>query len=72
MKHDRVSTLLAGNSAVSNEEWQVVLESVLKQEPMQDIITTAAIQQETSLTITVRKQIQGMSVCTLHSENERG
>lgn len=62
VKHDRVSSLKISNSPVSDSEWQSILESFFQQQPLQTIQATAAVQSETSITITLRKQVQGITV----------
>ncbi|CAM1503915.1 Fc.00g015060.m01.CDS01 [Cosmosporella sp. VM-42] len=61
VKHDRVSSLRVKNCPASEAEWQGILEALLRQEPLPDIQATATVQSGSSISITVRKQIQGIT-----------
>lgn len=64
MKQDRLSSLRVKNCPASESEWQAILEALLNQEPLADIKATATVQSESSISITVRKEIQGITVRT--------
>ncbi|KAG6045268.1 hypothetical protein E4U39_002553 [Claviceps sp. Clav50 group G5] len=61
LKHDRVSSLRVQNSAVSEKEWQDILISVFQQELLSDIQATATVRSESSISLTIRKQVQGIT-----------
>lgn len=62
VKHDRVSSLRVANCPVSESEWQTILQSLFDLQPAGDIQATASIKGEASLSITVRKRVQGITV----------
>lgn len=64
VRHDRVASLRTKNCPVSETEWQNILRLIFEQQPQPDIQATATIQTESSLSITVRKQVQGITVST--------
>ncbi|KAL6832424.1 hypothetical protein V8C40DRAFT_234953 [Trichoderma camerunense] len=75
LKHDRVASLQVPNCPVSESEWQAILQSLFSLQPFADIQATASIESETSLSITVRKRVQGItqrlgSIELKHDENE--
>ncbi|KAL7912774.1 hypothetical protein GGI35DRAFT_262507 [Trichoderma velutinum] len=75
LKHDRVASLQVPNCPVSESEWQAILQSLFSLQPAADIQATASIESETSLSITVRKRVQGItqrlgSIELKHDENE--
>ncbi|KAH0525344.1 hypothetical protein TsFJ059_007725 [Trichoderma semiorbis] len=75
LKHDRVASLQVPNCPVSESEWQAILQSLFSLQPVADIQATASIESETSLSITVRKRVQGItqrlgSIELKHDENE--
>ncbi|KAL7795266.1 hypothetical protein V8C37DRAFT_375001 [Trichoderma ceciliae] len=61
LKHDRVASLRVTNCPVSESEWQTILQSLFELQPAADIQATASIKNETSLSITVRKRVQGIT-----------
>ncbi|KOS20528.1 hypothetical protein ESCO_005425 [Escovopsis weberi] len=61
LKHGRVASLRTENGPASETEWQAILRSVFSQEALPDIHATASVQEGSSMTITVRKQIQGIT-----------
>ncbi|KAL6871135.1 hypothetical protein J3F83DRAFT_734370 [Trichoderma novae-zelandiae] len=61
LKHDRVSSLRVANCPVSESEWQAILQSLFELQPTGDIQATASIKSEDSLSITVRKRVQGIT-----------
>ncbi|EQK97786.1 hypothetical protein G6O67_001473 [Ophiocordyceps sinensis] len=61
LKHHRVSLLRVKNCPVSEDEWQHLLESLLQQQIVNDIQVAAAVQPESSISLTVRKQVQGIT-----------
>lgn len=61
LKQDRVSSLRVKNCPASESEWQAILESLFKQEPLPDIQATATVQSEASISITIRKETQGIT-----------
>ncbi|KAH6610240.1 hypothetical protein Trco_000260 [Trichoderma cornu-damae] len=75
LKHDRVASLRVTNCPVSEAEWQAILQSLFAMQPAADIQATASAKSETSLTITVRKRVQGItqrlgSIELKHDEDE--
>ncbi|CAG7556696.1 unnamed protein product [Fusarium equiseti] len=61
LKHDRVMSLRVNNCPASESEWQQTLESLFQQKPLPDIQATATVQSEKSISITLRKEIQGIT-----------
>ncbi|KAG9501258.1 hypothetical protein J7337_006942 [Fusarium musae] len=61
LKHDRVVSLRVQNCPASDSEWQRILEELFQQEPLLDIQATATVQSEKSISITIRKDIQGIT-----------
>jgi hypothetical protein len=70
VKHDKVSSLRVKNSPASDDEWQSILGSVLSQEPLPDIQASATVESESSISITIRKQIQGITVRHIGFDHE--
>lgn len=62
VKHDRIASLKVKNSPLSDAEWEEILLAFFNQEPLNDINATATVQTEASITITIRKQVQGITV----------
>lgn len=50
------------NCPTSDTEWHAILTSLLSQEPLADIQATASVQSGSSISITIRKQVQGITV----------
>ncbi|UKZ59112.1 uncharacterized protein TrAtP1_000430 [Trichoderma atroviride] len=61
LKHDRLASLQVSNCPVSESEWQSTLQSLFALQPAADIQATASVKTETSLSITVRKRVQGIT-----------
>ncbi|KZZ98477.1 DNA double-strand break repair and VJ recombination XRCC4 [Moelleriella libera RCEF 2490] len=61
LRHDRLSSLRVNNCPVTSAEWEDILKSVFEPEPLPDIQVAATIQTESSITLTVRKQVQGIT-----------
>ncbi|KAJ3468571.1 hypothetical protein MRS44_002636 [Fusarium solani] len=61
MKHDRVVSLRVKNCPASEDEWQSILEALFQQEPVPDIQATATVQSDKNISITIRKEIQGIT-----------
>ncbi|KAG8419068.1 hypothetical protein J3459_011562 [Metarhizium acridum] len=61
LRHDRVASLRVKNCPVSEAEWQTVLQSVFEQQPLPDIQASATVQSGSSISLTVRKQVQGIT-----------
>ncbi|KAM3513700.1 hypothetical protein MY11210_002609 [Beauveria gryllotalpidicola] len=75
IKHDRVSALKVKNSHLSDSEWESLLEGFFNQKPLKDINATATVQSEASISITIRKQVQGITqrlgtITLSHDANE--
>ncbi|KAH0494323.1 hypothetical protein TgHK011_000947 [Trichoderma gracile] len=75
LKHDRVSSLRVANCPVSESEWQTILQSLFELQPARDIQATTSIKSEASLSITIRKRVQGItqrlgSIDLKYNENE--
>jgi hypothetical protein len=62
VKHDKVVSLRVKNCPASENEWQQILEDLFQQEPLPDIQATATVQSKRSISITIRKDIQGITV----------
>ncbi|KAI1020830.1 hypothetical protein LB504_012012 [Fusarium proliferatum] len=61
LKHDKVVSLRVKNCPASESEWQQILEDLFQQVPLPDIQATATVQSEKSISITIRKDIQGIT-----------
>ncbi|KND94456.1 hypothetical protein TOPH_01107 [Tolypocladium ophioglossoides CBS 100239] len=61
LKHDRVASLRVKNCPVSEKEWEHILDSLLQAEQVEDIQATATVQTASSISLTVRKQVQGIT-----------
>ncbi|KAG4285577.1 hypothetical protein FPRO06_06837 [Fusarium proliferatum] len=61
LKHDKVVSLRVKNCPASESEWQQILEDLFHQVPLPDIQATATVQSEKSISITIRKDIQGIT-----------
>ncbi|PHH81624.1 hypothetical protein CDD82_317 [Ophiocordyceps australis] len=61
LKHNDVASLCVKNCPVSVQEWEHVLEAVLRGEHLDGIHTTATVHTKSSLSLTVRKQVQGVT-----------
>ncbi|CEJ89702.1 hypothetical protein VHEMI05527 [[Torrubiella] hemipterigena] len=61
IKHDKAVALKAKNATISDDEWLAILQNIFSQLPTPDIHATAAVQSESTVTITIRKQVQGIS-----------
>ncbi|PNY26641.1 Uncharacterized protein TCAP_03436 [Tolypocladium capitatum] len=61
LKHDRVASLRAKNCPVSEKEWEQILDSLLQAALVEDIQATATVQTASSISLTVRKQVQGIT-----------
>ncbi|OAA52390.1 DNA double-strand break repair and VJ recombination XRCC4 [Beauveria brongniartii RCEF 3172] len=75
VKHDRVPALKVKNSHLSDSEWESLLEDFFYQKPLKDINATATVQSEAAITITIRKQVQGITqrlgaITLSHDANE--
>ncbi|GJN84895.1 hypothetical protein PLIIFM63780_008459 [Purpureocillium lilacinum] len=76
LKHDRVSSLRVKNCPVSEKEWEQILESIFEQELVEDIQATATVSTDSSISVTVRKQVQGITqrlgAITLNCDQKEG
>ncbi|TQV97607.1 mitotic apparatus protein p62 [Cordyceps javanica] len=75
IKHGRTSALKVKNSPLTDSEWESTLESFFNQRPLNNINATATVQSESSITITIRKQVQGITqrlgtITLSHDANE--
>ncbi|QPC79580.1 hypothetical protein HYE68_010332 [Fusarium pseudograminearum] len=61
LKHDKVMSLRVSNCPASESEWKRILQSLFQQEPLPDIQATATVQSEKSISITLRKEVQGIT-----------
>ncbi|KAF5670329.1 mitotic apparatus p62 [Fusarium heterosporum] len=61
LKHDRVVSLRVKNCPASESEWQQILEDLFQQKPLPDIQATATVQTQKTISITIRKEIQGIT-----------
>ncbi|KID91587.1 DNA double-strand break repair and VJ recombination XRCC4 [Metarhizium guizhouense ARSEF 977] len=61
LRHDRVASLRVKNCPVSEAEWQTILQSIFEQQPLPDIQASATVQSGSSVSLTVRKQVQGIT-----------
>ena len=62
MKQEKIASTKASGATASDQEWTDILVSFFSQQPLEDIHATAAVQSESSITITLRKQVQSISV----------
>ena len=62
VRHDRASTLMVKNAPCEKSEWESILTSLLRQEPLRDIQATAAVQSESSISISVKRRVQSITV----------
>jgi hypothetical protein len=62
VRHDKVMSHRVKNCPVTESEWQTILERLFTQEPQPDIQVTATVETGTSITVTVRKSVQGITV----------
>lgn len=56
LRHDKVASLRVKNSPVSEEEWVTILTAVLHQEPAEGVEAIASVENESVLTLTIRKK----------------
>ncbi|KAK1847535.1 mitotic apparatus protein p62-like protein [Colletotrichum chrysophilum] len=56
VRHDKVVSLRVKSSPCSDEEWVSVLTAVIRQEPLDDVEVVASVEDESSVTLTVRKK----------------
>ncbi|KXH48157.1 hypothetical protein CSIM01_08709 [Colletotrichum simmondsii] len=56
VRHDKVASLRVKNSPVSEEEWVTILTAVLHQEPAEGVEAIASVENESVLTLTIRKK----------------
>ncbi|KAL2882414.1 hypothetical protein SGCOL_002154 [Colletotrichum sp. CLE4] len=56
LRHDKVASLRVKNSPVSEEEWVAILNAVLRQEPADGVEAVASVENESVLTLTIRKK----------------
>ncbi|KAG5915875.1 hypothetical protein E4U42_007884 [Claviceps africana] len=61
LRHDHVSSLRVKNNPVSETEWHDLLVSIFQQELLSNIQITATVQSESSISLTIRKQVQGIT-----------
>ncbi|KJK80962.1 hypothetical protein H634G_03495 [Metarhizium anisopliae BRIP 53293] len=61
LRHDRVASLRVKNCPVSEAEWQTILQSIFEQQPLPDIQASATVQSGSSVSLTIRKQVQGIT-----------
>ncbi|KAM0343716.1 hypothetical protein ACHAPU_008307 [Fusarium lateritium] len=61
LKHDRVVPLRVKNCPASESEWQQILEDLFQQKPLPGIQATATVQTQNTISITIRKEIQGIT-----------
>ncbi|ESU12313.1 hypothetical protein FGSG_06241 [Fusarium graminearum PH-1] len=54
-------SLRVNNCPASESEWREILKSLFQQEPLPDIQATATVQSEKSISITLRKEVQGIT-----------
>ncbi|PON20521.1 hypothetical protein TGAM01_v210623 [Trichoderma gamsii] len=75
LKQDRLASLQVSNCPVSESEWQSILQSLFALQPATDIQATASVKTYSSLSITIRKRVQGItqrlgSIELKHDEDE--
>ncbi len=64
VRHDRIDRLRSQNAPCSAEEWKGILAFLLLgQGAAENIDATATVQEESALTITVRKRVENITVC---------
>ncbi|KAJ0338321.1 hypothetical protein COL922a_005770 [Colletotrichum nupharicola] len=56
LRHDKVVSLRVKSSPCSDEEWVSILTAVIRQEPLDDVEVVASVEDESSVTLTVRKK----------------
>ncbi|KAK4178519.1 hypothetical protein QBC36DRAFT_102297 [Triangularia setosa] len=62
LRHDRIGEYRVSNSPCSPEEWETILKSILlRGEPVEEIEAGAEVKSEESLTITIRRRVQGIN-----------
>ncbi|CAH0040969.1 unnamed protein product [Clonostachys solani] len=61
LRHDKVVSHMVKNCPVTESEWQAILERLFTQEPQPDIQVTATVETGTSITVTIRKSVQGIT-----------
>lgn len=61
VKHEKVASLRAKNCPVSEPEWHQILEKLFNQEPQQEIQAAASVDNN-SISLVVRKSVQGITV----------
>lgn len=75
VKHDRISALKVKNSQFTDAEWESTLESFFNQKPLNGIHATATVQNDVSISITIRKEVQGITVripsCSIMGPTDR-
>jgi hypothetical protein len=62
VRHDRTASLCVKNCPVSEDEWQAILQSIFEQAPQPDIQASATVQSASSMSLTIRKKVQGITV----------
>ncbi|KAL1884355.1 hypothetical protein VTK73DRAFT_49 [Phialemonium thermophilum] len=75
LRQDRISTLKAKNSPCSQDEWERFLASVLlERESVPDIEAAAHVAEEESITINIRRRVQGITqrLGTLSLKHDEG
>ncbi|KAK2780299.1 mitotic apparatus protein p62-like protein [Colletotrichum kahawae] len=56
LRHDKVVSLRVKSSPCSDEEWVSILTAVIRQEPLDDVEVVASVEDESSVTLNVRKK----------------
>ncbi|WYZ36564.1 hypothetical protein EsH8_II_000070 [Colletotrichum jinshuiense] len=56
LRHDKVASLRVKNCPCAEDEWVSILAAVFRQEPANDIEVLASVENESALTLTVRKK----------------
>nr|XP_036585951.1 mitotic apparatus protein p62-like protein [Colletotrichum truncatum]KAF6796142.1 mitotic apparatus protein p62-like protein [Colletotrichum truncatum] len=56
LRHDKVSSFRVKNSPCSEDEWVSILTAVLRQDPASDIEVLASVEDQSSITLTIRKK----------------
>ncbi len=63
VRHDRIDKLRIKNCPCSQDEWEHILTSILLDgQAVPDVDATASVEDGTSLTITLRKRVQSITV----------